>query len=1046
MDQDVINLAKAIRQKESGGNFSAVGDAGTSKGGYQWQPATWKEHSKKILGKEGAEMTPDNQNAVAYGMIKTWKDQGLNPAQIAAKWNSGQPNGWENKVGITTINGKKIKYNVPAYVKEVTDIYQSLKTPTSTAPIKTPSQLADEASAEKYGATFASKSEGTPLGEAARTVGNIPKSGFNFAKGMLDIINPVSTFGKIKEIVKGTKEFAQEQGGYGKALGLVAKELPGTAYESMVPEAARSLIKGDIDTARRAIVNDPFGQIAPFVLGAKGLAKGADAMATKSAMKNYVKEPYTTKTIPKPTTTFNDAFETGMSKTAGLVTKPLGYVGSKVGGSIASATRAGIAQATGLNRETVPQIIKSPEAFTKKSMAQTDRASIGKQVQSELGKLAEEKTATGKSYEPIRKSTTPIKVDGEFFDNTIKETTGLKIKKGQLIADTNSKIRDPGDIRALQKVYDLWGKAFKKGELTTNEYLNLREDLAKAAKFEKDIGVRKDVQILSGQIRAKLNEAYRPQVSGLKDLDATMSEQIAQYKELARGLVDRDGTITDAGMAKIANLSKNKPNLAIQLEKILPGITEQVKNLQAIVDIERASGIKVGTYAKGAIIGGGLAFGGPIQAIINLILTSPQLAVPILRQYGLLKNSAAVKAVMTALKEGGKAINNPEATLSPYMTRDITTIKPKIGLGIEDVSKGNYLYHGTSAKNIRSISEKGLSPAEGDVTFFTANEGLAKNYGALKKNGESLVLRIDKSKLPPENFQQSGHTAVPMDIPPEALEIKTPDGWKPLNEVKKTWENPSAFSPKGKGVVAPKELPEKVTLQEVYDSKAKLSSMEDGMEVPYREEMKYLIDKGYGNKTINEIIGDESIPNGDRAPLRSIKKYIQDDLATLSKEGQNDILIPSLRNTGGFTNTKKVNYTGSAKQLGLDKYGITDSTIEWVEKWVNRYDKTDQGGFSVPEQIQQQLKSYLPETKTVTLYRGAKKGNTNREFISWSYDKKVAERFANRIDGGEVIKKEIPTEDIVVDFTKIPENLLDKKTRIQEAEVIVRNPKTSFGR
>jgi len=132
MDQDAINLAKAIRQKESGGNFNATGDAGTSKGGYQWQPATWKEHAKKVLGNENAQMTPENQNAVAYGVIKSWKDKGLNPAQIAAKWNSGSESGWEKKVGVNVINGQQIKYNVPKYVKEVTDNYQSLKAQNAT--------------------------------------------------------------------------------------------------------------------------------------------------------------------------------------------------------------------------------------------------------------------------------------------------------------------------------------------------------------------------------------------------------------------------------------------------------------------------------------------------------------------------------------------------------------------------------------------------------------------------------------------------------------------------------------------------------------------------------------------------------------------------------------------------------------------------------------------------------------------------------------------------------------------------------------------------
>ena len=104
-------------------------------------------------------------------------------------------------------------------------------------------------------------------------------------------------------------------------------------------------------------------------------------------------------------------------------------------------------------------------------------------------------------------------------------------------------------------------------------------------------------------------------------------------------------------------------------------------------DIERASGIKVGSYTKAAIVGGGLAFGGPIQAIINMVLTSPQLAVPLLRQYGLLKNSAAVKAVVNALKQGGSAVNNFPANATNFGKKDVTQLKPKMGMSIEDVSK-----------------------------------------------------------------------------------------------------------------------------------------------------------------------------------------------------------------------------------------------------------------------------------------------------------------------------------------------------------------------
>lgn len=126
-DPDVIALTKAIFQHESGMNYNATGDAGTSHGAGQWQPETWKAQAHDVLGDPNAPMTPENQKAVAQVSIAKDKAAGLNPAQIAAKWNSGSPQGWENKIGTTTINGQQIKYNVPAYVKSVTDLYQQYK-------------------------------------------------------------------------------------------------------------------------------------------------------------------------------------------------------------------------------------------------------------------------------------------------------------------------------------------------------------------------------------------------------------------------------------------------------------------------------------------------------------------------------------------------------------------------------------------------------------------------------------------------------------------------------------------------------------------------------------------------------------------------------------------------------------------------------------------------------------------------------------------------------------------------------------------------------
>lgn len=130
-DLQVLNLTKAIRQKESGGNYKAIGDVGTSTGAYQYQAGTWKQYAKEILGDENAEMSEANQNAVTYGKVKKWKEEGLGPAEIAARWNAGNNPNWQNNIGKKEINGQTIEFNTPQYVKDVIDIYKKGSQPTT---------------------------------------------------------------------------------------------------------------------------------------------------------------------------------------------------------------------------------------------------------------------------------------------------------------------------------------------------------------------------------------------------------------------------------------------------------------------------------------------------------------------------------------------------------------------------------------------------------------------------------------------------------------------------------------------------------------------------------------------------------------------------------------------------------------------------------------------------------------------------------------------------------------------------------------------------
>lgn len=122
LDQDVINLAKAIRQTETG-NKPIRGKSGELASRYQFLPSTWKSWAGEVLGNPNAPITLENENKVAYTKIKKWKDQGYNPAQIASIWNSGGPK-WEGKKGV---NKQGVAYDVPLYVNKVYSAYRNIK-------------------------------------------------------------------------------------------------------------------------------------------------------------------------------------------------------------------------------------------------------------------------------------------------------------------------------------------------------------------------------------------------------------------------------------------------------------------------------------------------------------------------------------------------------------------------------------------------------------------------------------------------------------------------------------------------------------------------------------------------------------------------------------------------------------------------------------------------------------------------------------------------------------------------------------------------------
>lgn len=127
-DVDPDHVLHAMKFIESGGDYSAkeAGGAGPGRGAYQFT-GTWPSWSREYARSMGLPerilpMTEENQDAVARFKVKQFIDEGLNPRQIAAKWNSGGP----DYFGKRGVNKYGQSYNVARHVEKFQTAYDKL--------------------------------------------------------------------------------------------------------------------------------------------------------------------------------------------------------------------------------------------------------------------------------------------------------------------------------------------------------------------------------------------------------------------------------------------------------------------------------------------------------------------------------------------------------------------------------------------------------------------------------------------------------------------------------------------------------------------------------------------------------------------------------------------------------------------------------------------------------------------------------------------------------------------------------------------------------
>lgn len=175
LDPQVLKMTRAIRQVESQGNYNAVGDNGESHGAYQFNKDNFKNWAPEY-GIDPNDMSPGNQNKVAYMKMKALKDKGLSPDEIAATWNGGH----------TDTSTGKFTYNNPDYGKKFHAALLNTSPiaggqSTAIVPTSPSSEVQSEEPTKSFGGKVLgflgtiteTKSAGEDIGEALAAGGNI---------------------------------------------------------------------------------------------------------------------------------------------------------------------------------------------------------------------------------------------------------------------------------------------------------------------------------------------------------------------------------------------------------------------------------------------------------------------------------------------------------------------------------------------------------------------------------------------------------------------------------------------------------------------------------------------------------------------------------------------------------------------------------------------------------------------------------------------------------------------------------------------------------
>jgi len=481
---------------------------------------------------------------------------------------------------------------------------------------------------------------GQPIKEPIRAVGNIPSSAFQFIKGLISGI--AQTPGVLaKKIPEQFGELAIEKGGIREAAKATVKEIPGSLAQ-IIPESARALFKGDTERAEKLIVEDPVGQILPWIIAGKMAASAAGKGAQFDAAISATARPV-----------INAA-----KTSAGTVAQILGKGATAGLGVLTGTGRIPLQEAFKAGRETGGVGVFKETPFSQALRGKKDPNAIVREATDAIEILKNQRgDAYRSSLAKIQEQKQGLDISNVFKtrDSVLKKYN-ITEKDGNLdfTRSTIGRADAINDVKGIVELLKDWGT--RAGDRTPAAMDILKRKLDD---FYSDSS---QARALVTEVKSSVKSVLNKQVDGYSKMTSSYEKMSQLLDDMKQGLSLGGRAGADTILRKLSSTMRADNDLRTQL-------LNQLETMSGVELTQQISGATLtGLPAKG-LIGRGIQAGAGFsvlagllspQILISLLFTSPRVVGEFLQALG---------ASATQTQKMLNALNELRPILSPDMKK-----------------------------------------------------------------------------------------------------------------------------------------------------------------------------------------------------------------------------------------------------------------------------------------------------------------------------------------------------------------------------------------